>query len=285
MQFDFLRTFLTYPKSDFTHQDLHEFIQTLSPIKWARVCTEKHSSGEPHVHAVIEFSKRFRSRDQRVFDFRGRHPNVQPVRSVYKSLEYISKDGLFTDFGSIPTKSEKRDWSSIIDASKGPEMDWLQVVHEEKIQQHVAKRIRELAVSCHVDLDEYDQRPISECLQQIPKEYQSLCIVGKPGIGKTGWAMQNSPRPSLCVKHLDMLSKFRPGYHNSIVFDDCDFKHLPRSTQLQIADYENQCQIHIRYSVAIIPKNVPRLFLCNYNSEPFIQDEAIQNRRVKYIYL
>lgn len=281
---DHERTFLTWPHFTYDHHELIKKLQEINPIRWIRVCTETHKTGEPHVHAAIEWGKRMRSKCSSVFDIEGHHPNIGAIRSVTRALRYCAKDGLYTDFGPLPN-GEKRCWEDILEAAQGNEMDWLRVVHEEKIQQHVAKRVRDLAVSCHIDLAEYDQRPLSKCLESIPTNFKSLCVIGKPGIGKTGWAMKYAPRPALLVKHLDSLSKFRPSYHKCIVFDDCDFKHLPRSTQLQIADYENQCQIHIRYSVAIIPQNIPRLFLCNPGNEPFISDEAIQNRRVKYLYL
>lgn len=282
---DHIRTFLTYPNCGLDHQYVINQLQKVNPISWIRVCRENHKTGEPHIHACVEWSKRMRSKSARVFDIDGYHPNIGAIRSVPKALEYCRKeDPNYADSGPIPT-NEKRSWDEIVEAAKGDEVDFLRVVHEERLQYQLAKRLRDLQTWHEADLGEYDSRPVSVSLQTVPKEYNSLCIIGKPGIGKTGWAMQNAPRPALLVKHLDMLSKFRASYHKSIVFDDCDFKHLPRPTQLQICDYENQCQIHIRYSVALIPKHVPRLFLCNPGNEPFISDEAIQNRRVKYIYL
>lgn len=282
MQFrlDCKRLFLTYPQSDFNNDELYNFLKEIRPIKWARICRETHEDGSPHSHAVIEFEKRFTTRQERLFDYRGRHPNIQPVRDVQKAIEYLAKEGSYADFGQLPEPSKSSTWDDIVQASKGPEVDWLRVVHEAKVSMHVAKRLRQLHESCNNDLDEYDGSAFSEILLTIPQQFQSMLVVGRPGLGKTTWAKSVMPRPCLLVKHLDQLRNFRNGYHKSVFFDDCDFKHLPRSTQLQLCDYAAQCQIHVRYGVACIPANIPRLFCCNENNEPFVYDTAIQTRRL-----
>lgn len=284
-KFDSQHFFLTYPQSDIDNEELINALKLIADIEWLRVCTEQHADGQPHSHAVGKFKKRFQTRNERIFDVSGRHPKVEPVRSITRALEYVSKDGNYTDFGSVPSKQTKRSWTDVLEAAKGDEIEWLRIVHEERMGPHVAKRIRELSTSESVDLAPYDNRPIGDTLQIVPQEFKSMLLVGPPGIGKTGWAMLHMPRPCLLVKHIDTLKNFRPGYHKSIFFDDCDFKHYPRATQLQICDFENQCQIHVRYGVAIIPAQIPRLFCCNWDAEPFIRDSAIQGRRLQTIYL
>lgn len=278
-KFDSTTFFLTYAQCDLLADVLIEHLKSISPLDWVRVCTEQHQDGQPHLHAVGRFQGRFQTRNERAFDCNSFHPNIQPVRSIKRALEYVSKDGNFVDFGSVP-QGAKRGWTDIVEAAKGDELEWLRIVHEERMGPHVAKRLRELSTSKSVDLDEYDGRIIAPALLQLPESFQSICICGAPGIGKTGWAMLRMPRPCLLVKHIDTLREFRADYHKSIFFDDMDFKHLPRATQLQIADFENACQIHVRYGRAIIPARVPRAFACNPGNEPFIIDDAIQNRRV-----
>lgn len=281
-KFDSASAFLTYPQLDATVQALYEALCAVAPVEWARVCRELHEDGQPHLHAVVKFKSRVQSRRPDIFDFAGKHPNIQSIRSIAKALEYVSKDGDFEDFGAVPT-FKKRSWEDIVSAAGGDEGDWLRVVHEERMGPHVAKRLRELHSSTSADLDEYDGRPIAPIFATLPDTFTSLLVVGRPGIGKTGWAMSIVPRPCLLVKHLDSLRLWRTGYHKSILFDDCSFKHRPREEQMMIADYENQVQLHCRYAVANIPARVPRLFLCNPGHEPFIEDPAIQGRRVRVI--
>lgn len=280
-KFDSQAFFLTYPHSEVTHDELAEHIRSIAAVDWLRVCTERHADGEPHLHAVGRFSKRFQTRNERIFDCQGRHPKIEPVRSVGRALAYVSKDGNYTDYGLVPARQCKRDWAAIRDAAGGDEEEWLRVVFEEKIPQHVAKRLRELHESVDVDLDSYDGRPVNSALETLPATWESMLVIGEPGIGKTGWAMKACPRPCLLVKHVDTLRCYRSGYHASILFDDIEFKHMPRATQLQLCDFENQCQVHVRYGVAVIPAHVPRLFLCNPGCEPFIEDAAIQGRRLR----
>lgn len=283
-KFDSQHFFLTYPQSEIEHAVLAEAIRSIAAFDWLRICTESHADGNKHLHAVGRFSKRFQSRNERVFDVQGRHPKIEPVRSVAKALAYVSKEGDFTDFGTVPTSATKRSWEDIVAAAESKdESEWLRVVYEERVPAHVSKRLRQLRESSQSDLDEYDNRPIAVALETCPKEWESMLIIGPPGIGKTGFAMKYAPRPCLCVKHIDTLAEFRPQYHKSILFDDAKFAHLPRETQLQLCDYENQVQIHVRYGVAKVPSRVPRLFLCNEGSEPFIEDSAIQGRRLRVI--
>lgn len=280
-KFDAQTAFLTYAQCDADVAELINFFENIKPVDWCRIACEHHEDGNEHRHVVVRFKKRLQTRDERIFDFNSKHPNIQPCRSIPKALAYCAKES-YVDHGPVPT-SEKRSWSDIVDSAGGDELEWLRICHEERIQPHVAQRLRALHNSSIYDLAPYDGRPIRFDLQLLPEEFTSLLIIGPPGIGKTGWAMLHMPRPVLLVKHLDSLKHFRVNYHKSILYDDCQFQHLPRSTQLQICDYENQCQIHVRYSVATIPARIPRLFLCNPHQEPFIYDSAIQGRRLQVI--
>lgn len=141
---------------------------------------------------------------------------------------------------------------------------------------------------CHADLPStiYEDSPINEKMDQCLKEFnwpdedsKSLVLIGRPGCGKTNWAKKNSLKPALFVSHLDRLKDFKPDVHKSIIFDDLDFKHLPRTSQIHIVDRENPRDIHIRYRTAFIPQGVQKIFTAN--EEPFITDAAIK-RRCRY---
>jgi len=116
---------------------------------------------------------------------------------------------------------------------------------------------------------------------QWPMDGKSLWIKGPTSVGKSTWALLHSPKPSLYVRHLDTLLKFKPQLHKSLIFDDMCFTHLPRETQLQLVDLRNQLQVHVRYGVASIPASLPRVFLSN--TEIFMEDQAIRARITKII--
>jgi len=58
------------------------------------IAREDHIDGGTHLHAFVDFNRKFRSRDVRVFDVGGFHPNVSPSRGTpEKGYDYATKDG------------------------------------------------------------------------------------------------------------------------------------------------------------------------------------------------
>lgn len=105
---------------------------------------------------------------------------------------------------------------------------------------------------------------------------KSLIIQGPPGCGKTNWAKKYCQKPALFISHLDRLKDLDISFHKSIIFDDMDFKHLPRTSQIHLVDRENPRDIHVRYNVAFIPARIEKIFTCN--EYPFLADPAVSRR-------
>jgi len=59
------------------------------------VAREVHSrTGGVHLHVFVDFGRKFRSRNVRIFDVDGRHPNVSPSKGTpEKGFDYAIKDG------------------------------------------------------------------------------------------------------------------------------------------------------------------------------------------------
>jgi len=59
------------------------------------VASELHpETGGVHLHVFVDFKRKFRSRNVRVFDVEGRHPNVSPSKGTpEKGYDYAIKDG------------------------------------------------------------------------------------------------------------------------------------------------------------------------------------------------
>jgi len=58
------------------------------------VARENHADGGTHLHTFVDFNRKFRSRNVRVFDVGGFHPNVSPSRGTpEKGYDYATKDG------------------------------------------------------------------------------------------------------------------------------------------------------------------------------------------------
>lgn len=273
--------FLTYPQSDFGHQELYDFLTTLETLLWARIASEKHASGEPHIHAVFKFNRRWTSRNERIFDFNGRHPNIQSVRSATKSLAYLAKDGEFSDFGTVPSGGPKATASELLELAKtASESEYWVACAEARLPYQYAQRFRSMASSeAGTTLTEWTGSDswIRSDLQCLPlPSAKSICLVGPSGCGKTSWAKRECPKPALWVRHLDVLRSFRPEYHKSIVFDDMSFGHMPITAQIHIVDWQDVSHIHCRYGHATIPENTLRFFTCN--NFPFADHPAIHRR-------
>lgn len=90
---------------------------------------ERHRDEGVHLHAFVDFGRKFRTRNQRFADVEGRHPNIQPFgRTPEKGWDYATKDGDVVagglerpDGSEVPSACDT--WSKICDA-KDPEEFW-----------------------------------------------------------------------------------------------------------------------------------------------------------------
>lgn len=86
--------FLTYPQSgELSHSELHEFLDNLEKVENVFSCREDHTENGEHHHAIVSFESKFNCRNERKFDYGGHHPNIQAVRRLDSSIQYIEKDG------------------------------------------------------------------------------------------------------------------------------------------------------------------------------------------------
>lgn len=83
---------------------------------------EDHADGGTHLHAFVDFSKKFRSRRVDIFDVDGHHPNIVTSRgSPERGYDYAIKDGNIVAGGLTRPSVDGADangnkWSQIISA-------------------------------------------------------------------------------------------------------------------------------------------------------------------------
>lgn len=283
-KFDSQTAFLTYPHCDLPHSAIIDHLKSIKDLAWARVCSELHEDGQPHRHVVCKFISRVQSRNQRIFDVAGKHPNIQPIRSISRALAYVSKDGEFTDFGAVPSeRGEDINWMEI--AATVDEGQYYMLAHRNRVAFQYAHKFWELGRkhSCEIN-DKYEPDISRECtfLQEKQCPDGTVVLVGPSGCGKTSWAKRVCTKPALWVRHIDVLRSFRPRYHKSIIFDDMSFMHMPREAQIHIVDQTDEAHVHCRYGHAVIPANTQKIFTAN--DYPFTVDPAI-DRRVNKIFV
>jgi len=94
------RVFLTYAQADFEKQALFDFLVALrttddhNGIGTAQVLVaqEAHQDEGIHFHCYVEFDRKINVRNERLFDFQEKHPNIQTVRSKKNVIKYCTKE-------------------------------------------------------------------------------------------------------------------------------------------------------------------------------------------------
>lgn len=282
----------TWAQTDTDHVTVFNLLDSYSDVSGAVLARELHTDGEPHFHAFVEFASSLDRRLTTQLDIDGKHPNVKPKRYKRDRLdaaEYCKKGDQWITFGTLDSEDQGCDTPDLLSLIGECDTfgDVLNLCYSANIPFQLAKsawnflggtRPKTWGVGEHynglinsrdlLDLDYADDEPPT-----------SLILVGPPGCGKSSWAIEKMPRPSLVVKHLEDLLHFRKDIHKSIIFDDIECTHLPRQTQLQIVDREQTCTIHLRHVVTRIPEFVPRVFTCNFGHLPVdLTDGAIKRR-------
>ena len=258
----------------FTNEELLEFLRALPNVDYLMVCEEFHESGAKHHHAYVRFKSKPDIRSSRFFDYKGCHPNIQACKKVAAWKNYIKKDGNWLKYPSANV--------SIFDTCKDLTIQqWIEYCLREKIAYPYMEKIWDM---CHrPQLNTITERPTHNYQCDALKTFtfqdwnlKSLVLYGESGCGKTNWSKWHMPLPSLFVTHLDVLRDYDPAFHQSIIFDDVSFLHMPRESQIHLVDTFDPRAIHCRYRVANIPAGVPKVFTANQRI--FIDDPAINRR-------
>lgn len=128
---------LTYSQSE--GLDPFRIVDTLAELgAECIVGKELHSDGGTHYHAFFMFARKFQSRNPRIFDVDGRHPNILRGRKTPEQMfDYATKDGDVVAGGlerpsDIPTTTNSDDfWRCVFDAETREET--LRVAQESSV--------------------------------------------------------------------------------------------------------------------------------------------------------
>lgn len=130
--------FLRTPTSHFEH-----CTRVLGPLDLYRLGRELHSDGGTHFHAYVSPSHKCSTRNARLFDYAGSHPNVLPIRKTpWKSWDYVGKEyDIIHEHGERPggnrTSEHGRD-SAWADALRAPSKeDFLSCIRENAPREYV----------------------------------------------------------------------------------------------------------------------------------------------------
>lgn len=257
----------------FTKEQLNEHLCSLPGVGYSIVSKEAHENGDWHFHALVTFKKKKDIRQITFFDVHGVHTNIQSCQSVPAWTTYLKKDGDWVE-------SEQQNLDIGNAARTLGYEQFLQWVHDHKVQFALAKEMwRTVRAKDECTISAAGEG--TECTQLFNFSFdfgipRALVLLGYSGCGKTSWAKRNAPKPALFVRHIDQLAQFDSEKHKSIIFDDMDFKHWPRTAQIHLVDKYEPTTVNRRYGFTIIPKETVRIFTAN---EPiFLEDAAIERR-------
>lgn len=267
------KVFITYPQCDMPKLDALMALNT-DKVKYILVAQEKHKVEGLHLHVVIQFKKKVDIKRADYFDlihnFKIYHPNIQTCRSIDASIKYAKKDGDYIEKGCLD-EIEKKVTCPDYDASLS-KLEWMTICCEQKIPFGYALLIWEenqpsKTINTIESFDLTNKSRIScpklQLLAPTTDHLKSYLIVGPSGCGKTTWAKLHCQKPALLVTHMDDLKCFRIDFHKAIIFDDMSFMHLDPILQIPIVDRYDLRSVHCRYSCAVIPAGVQKIFTCN----------------------
>lgn len=295
------RFLITWSQSDPGHEAIYDILQAYFGDNLVRfiIARELHQDGHAHFHSYVELSRPIDRSLREQLDA-GTHPNVQPKRTKPEwvaARDYCRKGTDWIEDG-FDDEEAQDSWHSptlqdLYEEAQGSYIDYLEICHRANIQFAYAKAYWDSAGRPVWTITEDDDwagtisHPCLHTLYATPDDGRTVVVEGPAGCGKTTWARSRAPKPALWVRHKDDLKGFNPRYHKSIIFDDFDVYHLPRSEQIQLVDVQAECSLHARFSVARIPKGVLRIWTCNPGHFPikgYFDDEALR-RRINYIQL
>lgn len=288
-RFNASHALLTYSQCDLSKEYVRDALVSScgNYIKRMVIGQEHHQDGNLHIHVAIKFTKKMNIRRSDYFDIGEFHPNIASRHTFAGAETYVKKEDhepLEHGASSDQVSERLRD----VCASMTDRIDWIEYCVEHRIAQGWGNDLWSLVHPDNTNtIHEWNGLGtiVSE-LDSYVKPTGNVLIIGPSGCGKSTWAKRESEKPALWVTHIDELRRYRPGYHKSIIFDDLSFQHLPVTSQIHIADWNDARSIHVRYGCAQIPAHTPKIFTCN--SYPFSTDGEEGNaikRRVRTVRL
>ncbi|AXH73085.1 MAG: Rep catalytic domain protein [Circoviridae sp.] len=268
---------LTYSRCPLEKSALRDFLLSLPhEVSDYYIVQETHKEANDclyHLHAWIEFTNKPNIRNCNFFDCQGFHPNIgkkkrnwiwnylkkqdtEPLTNIEDGYVALAKAGLVDRALDCFSNQHPKDF----------------IINYERIVKNVhtlGKRKRQDHIY-----------PLTGDIIDWDMNQQSLLVIGPTGCGKTEWAKSfvthHLEKTYLRITHIDGLKKYNG--EDFIIYDDLSFKHLPRETNIHLAEVRNARDIHCRHAVAPIPPGICNIFLAN--EYPFLADHhsAIDRR-------
>lgn len=286
---------ITWPQSDFPLDDalrnLTSKTSGAARVVEVIISSEQHEDGNYHRHAFVRFNRRVDIRNARFFDWEGRHANVQRTQNVPAWKNYIRKDGTYLDWIE-PNQDVDDEPDDLFELARtmGTET-FFNTCRKKGIPYAYASHAwRHARSEQSIVTFETDPNPdLNLTLTQDLENYtfdegeKTNVLIGPSGCGKTITAIRRMKKPLLLVRHMDTLQHFDAHLHKSILFDDMNFTHLHRTSQIHLVDRTLPSALHRRYGTALIPANTQ--VSITGNQVPLALGDAAIARRCNVVFL
>lgn len=220
-------------------------------------------TGRKHIQGWFQFDKKKRfTAVKKLFPT----INFRACRGSEQANEkYCTKEGDFTRLGEFTKQGGRVDVNENVERILQGQISVNELFKENPFLYHQYGRTFEKADEIRKsEITNYSTFDIDQfIIKPIPLKKKAIILWGKSGIGKTQYACAHFPNGYLFVRHLDDLKRFNNKVHSGIVFDDMDFKRLPRTSQIHLLDWDEDSSIHVRHHTAFIPKKTHKIFTTN----------------------
>jgi len=278
--------YLTYPRCNLSKEDLLNDLKALKPIQRYAVCQEKHQDGSLHLHALLCYDKKHESANERYYDIRGFHPNVQPCRSIKDVYNYISKDG---DYISNFNPNKKARFSVEMEDAETKE-DFINLIKQSDYQAYVinhdkieayAEKLYTRAASPPIKYPDSINLP-QELMDWMganfarprPDRPKSLILVGGTRLGKTIWARSLG-------NHVYWNNNFRldtwDDQADYVVLDDIPWEYIPAKKAL-LGGQREFCLSDKYRGKKTLKHGKPCILLCNPEDDPELKMKEEEKR-------
>jgi Geminivirus Rep catalytic domain/Geminivirus rep protein central domain len=269
--------YLTYPQCNLSKEDLLNDLTALKPIQRYAICQEKHQDDSLHLHALICYDKKHESINERYYDVRGFHPNIQPCRNIKDVYNYIAKDG---DYIHNFNPNKKARFNIDMEEAETKE-EFLTLIKESDYQAFVINHEKILSYAeklyARAKSPPLEYPPCTNLPQELmdwvgafftrprPDRPKSLILIGGTRLGKTVWAR------SLGI-HTYWNNSFQLDTWNDkadyTVLDDIEWQYVPAKKAL--FGGQREFTLSDKYRGKKTLKNgKPLIYLCNEDQDPF----------------
>lgn len=237
-----------------------------------------------HLHCYLLLSRKCNLKDPHALDLGSYHGNYRGCRSPSAVKEYCTKENNFiTNLDPKSLVKSNPYMEALAEATKGDLKQALSVLaaSPQGAKDLVTRRdcvIRSLRQLRPRRLEIL--HPLSSYkLPTLWDPRYTLILSGKSGLGKTSLAKALMPTALLC-SHMDTLKNYDPSVYFGIIFDDMNFSHFPRESQIHLVDTFEDRDLHCRHVTAYLPAGTPRICTTNLHGYNILllNDEAIQRR-------